>query len=66
MWMTVGARFMRFQIERNRQLYEEAKPGIEMLEADGRFAIPRRQDLYAGILDDIEANDYDVSLAGPT
>ncbi len=52
--------FMRFQIARNRQLYDEARPGIRMLEADGRFAIAAAASLYGGILDDIEASDYDV------
>ena len=31
--------FVRFQIQRNRQLYDEAWPGIAMLASDGRFAI---------------------------
>ncbi len=52
--------FMRFQIERNRQLYEEAWPGIGMLNKDGRFAIGAAAGLYRGILNDIEAHDYDV------
>lgn len=52
--------FMRFQIDRNRQLYEEAWPGIAMLHKDGRFAIAAAAGLYQGILDAIEANDYDV------
>jgi phytoene synthase len=52
--------FMRFQIERNHQLYEEAWPGIAMLHEDGRFAIAAAAGLYRGILDAIEANDYDV------
>jgi phytoene synthase len=52
--------FMQFQIERNRQLYREARPGIAMLNADGRFAIAAAADLYQGILGDIEAHDYDV------
>ena len=52
--------FMRFQVQRNRQLYAEAWPGIAMLNADGRFAIAAAADLYRGILDDIEAHDYDV------
>jgi phytoene synthase len=53
-------RFMRFQIERNRQLYEEAWPGIALLNKDGRFAIAAAAELYRAILDDIEAHDYDV------
>lgn len=52
--------FMRFQIARNRQLYTEAWPGIGMLHKDGRFSIGAAAGLYSGILDDIEAHDYDV------
>ncbi|MEO8392138.1 MAG: squalene/phytoene synthase family protein, partial [Chloroflexota bacterium] len=58
-----GARwrdFMRFQIERTRRLYDEAEPGIAMLNPDGRFAISAAADLYRAILTDIEAHDYDV------
>jgi phytoene synthase len=52
--------FMRFQISRNRQLYAEAWPGIQMLHQDGRFAIAAAADFYRAILNDIEAHDYDV------
>lgn len=52
--------FMRFQIHRNRRLYAEALPGISLLDPDGRFAIGAAAELYRAILDDIEANDYDV------
>jgi phytoene synthase len=52
--------FMRFQIARNRRLYEEAWPGIPMLHQDGRLAIATAAELYRAILDDIEAHDYDV------
>jgi 15-cis-phytoene synthase len=52
--------FMRFQIERNRRLYAEAWPGIELLNEEGRFAIAAAGDLYRRILGDIEAHDYDV------
>jgi phytoene synthase len=52
--------FMRFQIERNRRLYAEAWPGMQLLNEDGRFAIAAAGDLYRRILDDIEAHDYDV------
>ena len=52
--------FMRFQLDRNRRLYAEAMPGISMLNGDGRFAIAAAADLYRGILNAIEANDYDV------
>lgn len=52
--------FMRFQIARNRQLYDEAWPGISLLDPEGRLAIGAAADLYRAILNDIEANDYDV------
>lgn len=52
--------FMRFQIARNRQLYAEARPGIRLLDKDGRFAIMAAADLYEAILNDIEAHDFDV------
>ena len=52
--------FLRFQIERNRRLYNEARPGIALLHRDGRFAVAAASDLYRAILNDIEAHDYDV------
>lgn len=52
--------FMRFQLARTRRLYAESLPGIAMLGKHGRFAIAAAAELYRGILDDIEANDYDV------
>jgi phytoene synthase len=52
--------FMRFQINRNRQLYAEAWPGIGLLHHDGRFAITAAASFYRAILDDIEAHDYNV------
>jgi phytoene synthase len=52
--------FMHFQIERNRQLYDEARPGIALLNKDGRFAIAAAAEFYRAILDDIEAYDYNV------
>lgn len=52
--------FMRFQIARNRRLYDEAQSGIAMLNSDGRFAIGAAAGLYRAILDDIEARQGDV------
>jgi phytoene synthase len=51
---------MHFQIERNRLLYAEARPGIALLNSDGRWAVAAASELYCVILDDIEAHDYDV------
>jgi len=52
--------FMRFQVERNRRLYDEAMPGIGLLHSDGRFAIAAAADLYRAILTEIERRQYDV------
>lgn len=52
--------FLAFQIDRTRRLYAEAWPGIALLAPEGRFSIAAAADLYGGILDDIERNDYDV------
>jgi phytoene synthase len=52
--------FMKFQIERTRQLYEEAWPGVKMLEREGQLSIGAAAVFYQGILDAIEANGYDV------
>jgi phytoene synthase len=51
---------MRFQIERTRELYAGSWPGVKMLEREGQMAIGAAATLYSGILDVIEANDYDV------
>jgi phytoene synthase len=53
--------FMRFQVERAREQYRAAEPGISQLAAGGpRLATWLMRELYAGILDPIEASGYDV------
>lgn len=52
--------FMKFQIDRIRQLYAEALPGIGLLNKNGRFAIAAAAELYQAILTNIENHDYDV------
>ena len=52
--------FMKFQIRRARQIYEEAWPGINMLHPQGRFSIAAAATFYRAILNDIEDHDYDV------
>jgi len=52
--------FMRFQIERTRQLYDESWEGVKLLEREGQLAIGAASVFYQGILDDIEKNDYNV------
>jgi len=52
--------FMKFQIDRTRQLYEESWEGMKMLEREGQLAIGAASVFYQGILAEIEKNDYDV------
>jgi phytoene synthase len=53
--------FMRFQVVRAREQYRRAEPGIGRLAAGGpRLATWLMRELYAGILDPIEASGYDV------
>ena len=52
--------FMKFQIDRTRQLYQESWSGVKMLEREGQLAIGAASVFYSGILDEIEKNDYDV------
>ncbi len=51
---------LRFEIARARQLYREAEPGIALLDRRGRFAVRAASRLYAGILNEVEKNRYDV------
>jgi phytoene synthase len=51
---------MHFQIERTRQLYRDAEPGIARLQPESRYAVRLALHLYRGILGAIEANRYDV------
>ncbi len=53
-------RFMKFQIERTRQLYREALPGIKLLNWRGRLAVRVSYVLYKAILNEIERANYDV------
>ena len=52
--------FMKFQIDRTRQLYKDSWAGIKMLEREGQLAIGAASTLYEGILKDIEDHDYNV------
>jgi phytoene synthase len=52
--------FMKFQIDRTRQVYEESWAGVKMLEREGQLAIGAASVFYQGILDEIERSDYDV------
>ncbi|OYO09215.1 hypothetical protein CGZ98_15775 [Enemella evansiae] len=52
--------FLAEQIARNRELYEQARPGIEMLPPASARCVGTAHRLYAQILDRIEAADFDV------
>ncbi|MEZ5256522.1 MAG: squalene/phytoene synthase family protein [Ilumatobacteraceae bacterium] len=54
---------MRFEIDRCRELYRSADLGIDMLPASSARCIRAARTLYSGILDRIEAADYDVFRA---
>lgn len=51
---------MRFEIGRARKLYEVADEGMEHIPRGRRFPVMVARELYAAILDHIEAQDYDV------
>ena len=51
---------MKFQIERARDYYRQAEKGIRYLIRDSRLPVWASLMLYQGILDEIEANNYDV------
>lgn len=53
-------RLMRFEIDRCRALYRSADGGIALLPQSSARCVGAARVLYAGILDAIEAADYDV------
>ena len=52
--------FLAYEIERNRALYSFADTGIAMLPPRSARCVGTARVLYAGILDQIENNGYDV------
>jgi phytoene synthase len=52
--------FMKFQIERNREIYRQALPGIKLLHWRGRLAVRVSYVLYKAILNEIERANYNV------
>jgi phytoene synthase len=51
---------LAWEIERARELYARAAPGIELVHPTSRDCLRTAYRLYAGILDEIERVDYDV------
>ncbi len=59
--LTPGWReLMRFEIERNRELYRQADEGLAYLEGAAHRCVHTARRLYSAILDQIEQADYDV------
>ena len=51
---------LKFNIERVRNLQREAAPGIAMLEKSSRACIEAASELYCGIVDEVEAINYQI------
>ncbi|MGH3146954.1 MAG: phytoene/squalene synthase family protein [Rubrobacter sp.] len=51
---------MRFEVERARRLYEFSDEGMGYIPRGRRYPVVVARELYAAILDRIEAQDYDV------
>ena len=51
---------LKFNIERVRNLQREAAPGLAMLEKSSRACIEAASELYCGIVDEVEAIDYQI------
>lgn len=54
------AELMRFEAERARELYRVADEGLVYIPRGRRYPVAVARRLYAGILDRIEAQEYDV------
>lgn len=50
---------MKFNIDRARKYYQEAEPGIAMLDKESQFAIYAASAIYSGILGKLEARGCD-------
>jgi phytoene synthase len=51
---------LAFEVERTRELYREAAPGIELLHPTSRDCVATALRLYGGILDAVQRSGYDV------
>ena len=51
---------MKFEIDRARKLYSVADEGMDYIPRGRRFPVVVARELYAAILDRIEAQNYDV------
>lgn len=61
-WSDNMRAMMQFQVERAHRYYEEAEPGIAMLDADSRYTIYSASRIYRGILETLAQRDYNPFL----
>ena len=59
-WLDGAGALMKFEIERARDLYAQADPGIQRLPEHARKAVLLARLLYSQILNRIEDEDYNV------
>jgi phytoene synthase len=53
-------RLLAFEVDRTRALYEQARPGVQLVEPESRPCLRTAIELYGGILDEVERAGYDV------
>ncbi|HVE64056.1 MAG TPA: phytoene/squalene synthase family protein [Mycobacteriales bacterium] len=53
-------RLLAFEISRTREIFRAARPGVRLLHSTSRDCIETALTLYGGILDEVEAADYQV------
>jgi len=53
-------RLLAFEVQRARELFRQAEPGIRLLHPTSRDCVRTAFLLYRGILDEVERADYDV------
>jgi phytoene synthase len=53
-------RLLAFEVDRTRALYEQARPGVQLVEPESRPCLRTAIELYGGILDGVERAGYDV------
>lgn len=57
---------LRFQIQRAREYFANAEKGIKMItDLSSRFVVYAMKDLYCGLLEKIEKNNYDIFSKRP-
>jgi phytoene synthase len=53
-------KLLAFEIARTRDLYDQARPGVQLVEPTSRPCLRTAIELYGGILDEVERADYQV------